>query len=133
MSFDIDQTARLAERSLRGLWTRQNIISDNIANINTPGYKAKRLSFDRYLASALEEGERCRPLDFVSSSSSSSMRVDGNNVDLEGELVALRDNCLKYRVIENSTPASPLPEMKSRLTAGSLGPKPKEWRAVSTL
>ncbi|MFP4201077.1 MAG: flagellar basal body rod protein FlgB [Bacillota bacterium] len=100
MSFDIDQTARLAEHSLRGLWTRQNIISENMANINTPGYKARRLSFERYLASALE-GEDTHPLDFVSSSRASSMRVDGNNVDLEAEMVALTENSLKYRSVMN--------------------------------
>ncbi len=97
-SFDIDPTARLAENSLHGLWAKQNLITDNIANVSTPGYKAQRLSFDAYLDQAMGAGQ-ARPLDFVRRDGHASMRADGNNVDLEGELVALAENSLRYRSV----------------------------------
>ena len=96
-SFDIDHTARLAEKSLAGLWAKQQTITDNIANVSTPGYKSRRLSFDAYLENALADD--ANPADFVRRSGATSMRADGNNVDLERELVALSENSLRYRSV----------------------------------
>ncbi|MBG0791386.1 MAG: flagellar basal body rod protein FlgB [Desulfovibrionaceae bacterium] len=36
---------------------RQNIVSGNIANVNTPGYKARRLEFEEKLQSALNQND----------------------------------------------------------------------------
>ena len=45
----IDLTARVMDFQIQ----RQNIVSGNLANINTPGYKARTLEFEKDLQAAL--------------------------------------------------------------------------------
>ena len=97
-SFEIDPTAHIAEKSLDGLWARQRLITENIANVSTPGYKARHLSFEEYLRSAMN-GATADPTAFVRTSPAASQRSDGNSVDLEAQLVALAENSLRYRSI----------------------------------
>ena len=44
----------LMEKSMNYLWTKQAAISDNIANAETPGYKAKLVTFEDNLREKLE-------------------------------------------------------------------------------
>ncbi len=97
-SFEIDPTAHLAQKSLGALWAQQRLITENIANVSTPGYKARHLSFEAYLRGAMN-GATADPMAFVRSSPAASQRSDGNNVDLEAELVTLAENSLRYRSI----------------------------------
>lgn len=89
---------------------RQKVIAHNLANFNTPGFKRYTVSFEEQLA-------RAQSLDKVSlkrthrehlgkapeeavpevkTDRSTARRVDGNNVDLESEMVALVTNQLRY-------------------------------------
>ena len=52
-----DTTMRAVEYALDGLKTRQDVHADNIANVNTPGFRAKRVDFESHLRSALDKGE----------------------------------------------------------------------------
>ena len=85
-----------ARQALRGLWARQSVISDNIANINTPGYRTKHLDFDAYMAQASNEGATL-PTEHIQSDGRKRMRSDQNSVDLEGEMIHLMQNALQYR------------------------------------
>ena len=82
------------DKSLDGLWRRQEVISENIANFETPGYKRKYVSFEDDLKSALEskatvKGETASKIDAtrvsINEDESSTMRFDENGVDLEQE------------------------------------------------
>ena len=77
-------------------WMRNNIISNNIANNDTPGYKRKDVQFESYLAMELIRGGNLRSrvantdldrLDGIAYTdySSLSYRADGNNVDIHTE------------------------------------------------
>ena len=48
-----DTTTRALEKSLDLYLTRHNVIADNIANAETPGYKARRVDFENELKSAV--------------------------------------------------------------------------------
>ena len=48
----------LMEKSMNYLWTKQAAISDNIANAETPGYKAKLVTFEDNLREKLEQALR---------------------------------------------------------------------------
>lgn len=81
--------------ALDGLSLRQRAIADNIANINTPGYHAKRVQFEDALADAIAKGEGR-----VSATVSESLeptRLDGNNVNLDTETLSSIDTMLRYQ------------------------------------
>ena len=95
----------LLNKDLDGLWTRQQAISDNIANVDTPGYKSKSVSFEDQLQAQLSENagnendtisgiQSTQPLTAVSNDT--SLRLDGNNVDVEQQNVELARTQLNY-------------------------------------
>ena len=43
----------LMQRGLDGLWLRHEVLANNVANSETPGYKKKDLSFSSYLQNAM--------------------------------------------------------------------------------
>jgi flagellar basal-body rod protein FlgB len=73
--------------ALRGLSERQQAISNNIANVNTPYYTAHRVEFEAGLRQALDSGEN--PLTTTPSVSSTTdpAGLNGTNVDLNAETV----------------------------------------------
>ena len=91
-------------------WTRNEVISNNIANVNTPEYKRQDLNFEAELERALGHS-KYRSMDqkvgdlkdkhlkarVVNDYSNFSYRTDGNNVDIDTENVTLAANQLKYQ------------------------------------
>lgn len=102
MSINLD----LLNKTLDGLWLRQQITMENIANYSTPGYKSKTVDFENILKSSLKNisGKTESELKEIISSSNytiienenQSMRLDGNNVDLEKENLQLAQTQLQY-------------------------------------
>jgi len=113
-------TDRLLERALDGVAARQRVTAHNIANVNTPGYKRHRLSFEESLHQAVEKAERRRlerrdhpssahphrraelPLERpfrVERDMTTTMRNDGNNVDIEAELAQLTKDQVFYQAL----------------------------------
>ena len=99
--FDVTDLA--LERALQGAGLRQQVIANNIANVNTPGFKRSDVDFQASLASALDTGNQTQALDSVSfapqTDSTSTMRADGNNVDVDQEMANLTDNALTYQTL----------------------------------
>jgi len=92
------ENVRLLSRLLGAAELRGQQISANIANQNTPGYVRRDVRFEELLREAMEEGraefEAVRPE--VSLDLETEARPDGNNVSLELELNAMRENRLLY-------------------------------------
>lgn len=81
-------------------WMQQKINSQNIANVETPGYKSKSLSFDSVLREAENGCKEISRLNVrVESSDAVSNRPDGNNVDLETESIALYKAYAQYSML----------------------------------
>ena len=81
--------------ALDGLSLRQRAIADNIANINTPGYRAKRVAFEEALAASVAAGDgRVAP---SVGESLEPTRLDGNNVNLDTETLSSIDTVLRYQ------------------------------------
>ena len=81
--------------ALNGLSQRQRAIADNIANVNTPGYKAKVVDFEKALATSVARGDG-----HVTASvreSLSPTRLDGNNVNLDTETLSNIQTVLAYQ------------------------------------
>lgn len=72
---------------------RQKLVSSNIANADTPGYKTQDLDFQKAFQSALDGGT-AQPVEV----SGLATKNDGNNVDLDREARLLAENALRFGV-----------------------------------
>ncbi|MGX1793290.1 flagellar basal body protein [Microbacterium sp.] len=81
--------------ALDGLSLRQRAIADNIANINTPDYHAKRVQFEDALSEAVRAGHG-RASATVGESLEPT-RLNGNNVNLDTETLSSIDTMLRYQ------------------------------------
>ncbi|MBJ7456518.1 MAG: flagellar basal body rod protein FlgB [Thermoleophilia bacterium] len=116
--FPDDLTTEVLTASLRGHNARNTAIANNIANAETPGYKRIDVSFEAALAQAVESdrsrlsrGENSLPTfggtsravdDFmpgVRSVDTTTMRVDGSNVDPDDEMAQLSANTLAHQTV----------------------------------
>ena len=93
-------------------WTRESVLANNIANVDTPGYKRQDLDFESTLR---EELGRCKheSLDkkignadlsrlnpsVYTDLSNYSYRLDGNNVDIDTEEVEFASEQIRYQAI----------------------------------
>lgn len=98
---------RLLEQGLDAVWLKQNVIRQNIANSDTPNYKARTVNFSAVLKEKLQhsgsnnEGEKMQ-LNLettITTEKGTNQNLDGNNVDTEKEAVALADAQLQYDVL----------------------------------
>lgn len=89
---------KLIKTSLDAADLRSKTIANNIANINTPGYKRKYVTFEETLDNTINKGKI-----EVKEDKSTSMRTDGNNVDLENEKVNQAANTLMYNGLVSVT------------------------------
>ena len=100
------------DKTLDAAWTRNEVISNNLANVDTPGYKRQDVSFEDELRHALGSTRyqtvdaqvaglkinRLNPRTYTDYSSL-SYRTDRNNVDIDTENVLLASNQLKYNAL----------------------------------
>ncbi len=77
---------------------RETVIASNMANIDTPGYKAQDVNFAQAFSDAMENsgGEPVRVA--VHNVSGLVERPDGNNVDLDRESTLLSQTQLGYQI-----------------------------------
>ena len=109
------------QKGLSAAWTRNAVIRNNLANVETPNFKASYVEFESLLRKSLEDEGRIvgrkthpkhveigrgrniksfdelRPL--IRQSTELSMRNDGNNVDIESENVRLAQNSIFYNTL----------------------------------
>jgi len=82
--------------ALDALSLRQRVIADNIANVQTPGYQAKRVQFEDALSAAVGKGSGV-----VTASTRTSLeptREGGNNVNLDTEVLSNIDTALRFQL-----------------------------------
>lgn len=109
-----DKTMRLLERSLDLRSARQRIIASNVANEETPQYRAKDLNFTDALASAsrgrpavalaatqqghfgLKGDAVQRVVGRVEEVPAADLPLDANTVNLELEMAKMSDNASQY-------------------------------------
>ena len=93
---------------------KQQVITSNLANSETPGYQAKEVTFDRFLADADSSDpgilKKTRPGHMAGqphlirqevdrTAGGDSLGYDRNNVDMEKEMVDLAENVMKFSVM----------------------------------
>lgn len=115
MSEMFDKTTKALGAAINMRQLRHDVISSNIANAETPGYKAKRLDFEEALARAIDlEGLGAASADHpdhypISPGAISRIKADiydnpeinvtndGNTVDMEREMSELAENTITYK------------------------------------
>lgn len=101
---------RILDKAADGSWLRNEAISNNIANADTPGYKRQDVAFESVLKKALGNNRYVTTDEKVSGAlkknlsvrtytdyDNYSYRLDQNNVDIENENVMLAENQIKYQ------------------------------------
>lgn len=100
------------EQGLNRSMAAQNAIAQNIANVDTPDYKAKKVLFEDVLDSKMQ-ANRTNPkhLNFssagetgfrIANDSFGAVQNNGNNVDLEHEMSELAQNQLLYQTLSQA-------------------------------
>lgn len=101
-------------RGLDASWTKNEVISSNIANIDTPGYKKQKVQFGDLLNGELSNLSSLKTTNsrhiqinnsgsaYVNVStdmSTTNMRTDENNVNIDEEMSDLSKNQIYYNVL----------------------------------
>jgi flagellar basal-body rod protein FlgB len=94
------------ETYLRLAATREKVISSNMANIDTPGYRTRDINFESELNSAMSAAsfrtadgtETLQMLPVVRQIQGLMERPDGNNVSLEREGLEMAETQLRYQL-----------------------------------
>jgi flagellar basal-body rod protein FlgB len=108
-------TYTLIKNSLNASAERSRVISNNIANVNTKGYKAYKLNFEENLKKSMQNGsinltktnvahmnDESETTGYtIEKDNSTSMRLDGNNVDIDNEMTNLAANTILYNTLIN--------------------------------
>ena len=94
--------------ALTGLSSRQRTIANNVANVDTPNFKASEVRFEDALKSAISRGRSGVSPDpstlkaattRATRTEATSTRADGNNVDIEREMEMLGEANLTYSAL----------------------------------
>lgn len=91
---------KVLEAGLQLSKLQQDLHLQNIANIETPGYKAKALVFKDVLKEASDSGEKTSSIRAtVVENENASTQPDGNNVDYEAESLALYKTYVQHSLL----------------------------------
>ncbi len=111
-----DSTMLLLHKGLDASAERHRVTVHNVANLNTPNFKRREVSFEENLRAALQDKGKLplaetRPGHMggragisevrheVRTDKRTSMRADGNNVDVDREMAAMAANQLNYNAL----------------------------------
>lgn len=89
----LDGVGQSLERYMDLLSTRQKLVASNVANSETPGYKAKDIDFHFEFLSRAEPGEAR-----VIEAQGLKTKNDGNNVSIDREARLLAENSIRFNV-----------------------------------
>ncbi len=84
--------------SVAGLAARQNAIANNIANIETPGYRARKVEFEQALQGAIAYGDSPASVSPSMQTSLEPTRLNGSNVNLDEETLSHIDTTMRYQL-----------------------------------
>lgn len=101
------------EQALGAASLRHKVIANNIANVNTPDFKRSEVVFEDKLAAAMAGNKlaltrtraghlparRDEPGPAVVTDTTTSLRTDGNNVDIDAEMANTAKNQIYYNAV----------------------------------
>lgn len=119
------------KKAMDASWLKNQAIANNMANVNTPGYKRETVNFEEALKSAMDQNGaiQIRKTDSahmdlnnpiepkIDKVTDTSFRMDDNNVDIDVEMAELSKNQLQYNALTNQLNAQ-LQRLRSVISGG---------------
>lgn len=97
MNFPIDNNIQLLAKAIWCTGLRHEVIANNIANLDTPGFKARDLRFQDHLRAAFSKPEVHPPEPtLVVIHTGDEQRLDGNTASLDREMVKMSQNAILH-------------------------------------
>jgi flagellar basal-body rod protein FlgB len=116
MTAPIDQIDLLS-KMLDAAEMRHRVIAQNVANVNTPGYRRQEVLFEEALSKCLQGGkssvQSVKPT--ISEATSETAQADGNTVDMDEEMSRLNKNAILYKLYAQLL-SSQISSMRSAIT-----------------
>jgi flagellar basal-body rod protein FlgB len=98
-----DSVSQVLATALDGVALRQRVTADNIANVDTPGFRASSVDFETQLKAAIADGsfEAGTPVDTGATTTATDTPVgaNGNNVDLRKETMSAIQSQYQYQIL----------------------------------
>lgn len=98
-----DSVTQVLASALDGVTTRQQAIANNIANVDTPGFRATSVDFETQLKSAIADGQfdsgNAVDVGVTTTPTDTPVGANGNNVDLRKETMAAIQSQFQYQVL----------------------------------
>jgi flagellar basal-body rod protein FlgB len=104
--FAADGVGNVLHSALNGISFRQSVIADNIANVDTPHFRARAVDFESSLRSAIDSGgtEQLDPsaVGYTASPTQTPVGANDNNVDIRKETMAAMQSVFQYQIVSRS-------------------------------
>jgi len=103
--FAADGVGNVLHSALNGISFRQSVIADNIANVDTPHFRARAVDFESSLRSAIDGGaEQLDPsaVGYTASPTQTPVGANDNNVDIRKETMAAMQSVFQYQIVSRS-------------------------------
>ena len=96
-----DNTQLALERAISGASMRQEVLANNLANAETPGFQRSDVDFHSALSAAMrsDEPSRIESTSFSPQTDPQTLRADGNGVDIDVESANMAKNGLEYEAL----------------------------------
>ncbi len=98
-----DPVGAILGSALDGIALRQRVIADNIANVDTPRYRASSVDFESNLRAAISSGGADDPITATLTATDTPVGANDNNVDLRKETLAAVQSQFQYQMLTRAT------------------------------
>jgi flagellar basal-body rod protein FlgB len=95
----VDTTQQALESAMSGSELRQTLLTNNLANVSTPGYKPQDVDFQATLQNALSSGQSPADVSFQPYTEPTTTGPDGNGVSPEQQEAYMSENGLLYETL----------------------------------
>ena len=92
-------------RAMNKTAERQSLLVNNLANVNTPGFKRQAMDFNIMLESSMDNFDEvvANRTHGAMQADKSSLRPDGNNVDMEFEVMSIATTEARFNTLAELT------------------------------
>lgn len=96
-----DNTQLALQQAISGASMRQEVLANNLANAETPGFQRSDVDFHTTLAQAMQTGDpnTIENTTFTPQRENQTLRADGNGVDVDVESADMSKNGLEYEAL----------------------------------
>jgi flagellar basal-body rod protein FlgB len=95
----LDTTQQALESAMSGSMLRQTLLTNNLANVDTPGFQPEDVNFQSTLSQAIQSGQSPTAVTFQPFSVEQAVGPDGNGVSPEQQEAMLSQNGLLYETL----------------------------------